>query len=83
MKQKFGTILDRDVLCRAKLRAAEEGRPLNDLIQDALEKYLAAWIPEPARRQAAFQLFCEHPIKLSSEQFIALLKHDSWDAVDQ
>jgi hypothetical protein len=40
MKQKVGTLLEQDVLRRAKRRAADEGRPLCDLIQDALEIYL-------------------------------------------
>lgn len=83
MKKKFEARLEEGVLRRAKRRAVEEGRPLSDLIQDALEKYLAAGLPEPAHREAAFQLFCERPIKLSSEQFKAVLKQDSWDAVDQ
>ena len=80
MKQKVGTVLEEDVLRRAKRRAADEGRPLSDLIQDALEKYLTAGLPEPAHREAAFQLFCERPIKLSPEQFKAVLEHDTWDA---
>ena len=42
MKQKVGTLLEADVLRRAKRRAADEGRPLGDLIQDAVEKYLTA-----------------------------------------
>lgn len=42
MKQKVVTLLEEDVLGRAKRRAADEGRPLSDLIQDALEKYLTA-----------------------------------------
>jgi plasmid stability protein len=83
MKQKVVTLLEEDVMRRAKRRAADEGRPLSDLIQDALEKYLTAGLPEPARREAAFQLFCEQPIKLSPEQFKAVLDHDSWDAWGQ
>lgn len=42
MKQKVVTLLEENVLRRAKFRAADEGRPLSDLIQDALEKYLTA-----------------------------------------
>jgi hypothetical protein len=78
MKVKVGTLLEEDVLRRAKRRATDESRPLSDLIQDALEKYLTAGLPEPAHREAAFQLFCERPIKLSAEQFKAVLEHDSW-----
>lgn len=42
MKQKVGIPLEKEVLRRAKRRAADEGRPLSDLIEDALEKYLTA-----------------------------------------
>ena len=42
MNQKVGILLDEDVLRRAKRHAADEGRSLNNLIQDALEKYLTA-----------------------------------------
>ena len=42
MKQKVGTLLEENLLRRAKRHAADEGRSLSDLIQDALEKYLTA-----------------------------------------
>ena len=42
MKQKVVTLLEEEVLRRANRRAVDEGRPLSDLIQDALEKYLTA-----------------------------------------
>ena len=35
MKQKLGTVIEADLLRRAKRRAADEGRPLSELIQDA------------------------------------------------
>ena len=79
MKQKVGTLLEEDILRRAKRRATDEGRPLSDLIQDALERYLSKGMPEPARRDAAYQLFCERPMRLPSEQLKAVLEHDSWD----
>lgn len=76
MKQKVVILLEADVLRRAERRAADEGRPLSELLQDALEKYLTAGLPEPAHpyREAAFQLFCEQPIKLSAEQFKAVIQ---------
>jgi len=40
MKQEVEIVLEEDVLRCAKRRADEEGRPLSDLIQDAMEKYL-------------------------------------------
>ncbi len=78
MKQKVGTALEENILKRAKLRAAEQGRPLSDVIQDALERYLSEGVPEPARRDAAYQLFCERPMRLAPEQLKAVLEHDSW-----
>jgi hypothetical protein len=79
MKQKIGTVLEDDIVRRAKLRAASENRPLSDVIQDALERYLSERVPEPARRDAAYQLFCERPMRLAPDQLKAVLEHDSWD----
>jgi hypothetical protein len=79
MKQKIGTVLEEDVLRRAKRRAADESRPLSDVIQDALERYLSQGVPQPARRDAAYQLFCERPMLLAPEQLKTVLEHDSWD----
>ncbi len=79
MKQKVGTLLEEDVLRRAKRRAVDEGRPLSDVIQDALESYLSIRAIEPAKRDAAYQLFCDRPMKLTSAQFKAVLEEDAWD----
>jgi hypothetical protein len=79
MKQKVGTLIEEDIMRRAKRRAADEGRPLSDLIQDALATYLSDRIVEPAQREAAYQLYCELPIKLTPTQFKAVLEEDAWD----
>lgn len=79
MKQKIGTVLEEDILRRAKRRAADESRPLSDVIQDALERYLSQGVPQPARRDAAYQLFCERPMLLAPEQLKTVLEHDGWD----
>ena len=79
MKQKVETLLEEDLLRRAKRRAAAENRPLSDVIQDALERYLSEGLAEPARRDAAYQLFCERPMRLAPEQLKAVLELDSWD----
>jgi len=79
MKQKVGTLLEEDVIRRAKRRAADENRPLSDVIQDALERYLSEGMAEPARREAAYQLFCERPMRLAPGQLKTVLEHDSWD----
>lgn len=80
MKQKIGTVLEDEVVRRAKRRAADEGRPLSDLIQDALESYLTAKALDPGKRESAFRLFCEQPLRLAPEQFRAVLEEDAWDS---
>lgn len=80
MKQKIGTVLESSILKRAKLRAAEQGRPLSDVFQEALERYLSAGFPEPARRDEAYQIFCERPMQLARAQLKAVLENDSWGA---
>ena len=79
MKQKIGTILEKEVLRRAKRKAVEDGRPLSGVIQDALESYLSQARPEPAKRDAAYQLFCERPMRLSKKQLRAVFEADVWD----
>lgn len=79
MKQKVGTEIEADILRRAKRQADDEGRPLSDLIQDALEEYLAAGKPPADRREAAYHLFCELQMRISPEQFREVLQADPWD----
>jgi hypothetical protein len=79
MKQKIGTLIEEDILRLAKRRAAEEGRPLSDLIQDALVRYLRKEAATPAQRKMAHHLFCEQPMKIPSEELRHLLKEDAFD----
>ena len=60
----------------AKRRAAEERRSLSDLIQDALVRYLRKEAATSKERQIAYRLFCEQPMKLSSEQLQHVLEED-------
>ena len=41
MRQKIGTALNEDILKRAKIRAAQESKDLNELLDDALRAYLS------------------------------------------
>jgi len=79
MKRKIGTLIEEEVIKLVKHRAADEGRPLSDLIQDALVSYLSKSVPKPKEREAAYQIFCERPIKLSNDQFREILEEDTWD----
>ena len=52
---------------------------MSDLIQDALGRYLMTGMPTPAKREAAYRLFCEQPMRISREQFREILQADAWD----
>ena len=77
MKQKIGTVIEADVLRRARRQAADEERPLSDLIQDALDRYLTEKLPAPDRREAAYRSFCEQPIQVSPDQLREILHVDA------
>lgn len=79
MKRKVGTLLEEGVLRKAKRRAVDEGRPLSDLIQEAIETYLSTGSVDPAKRDGAYHLFCDQPLKLTEAQFRAVLEEDAWD----
>lgn len=79
MKHKLGTLLEEKVMRLAKRRAAEERRPLNDLIEDALIRYLREHAPSPKEREAAYRAFCQSPFKLTSAQRHHMLEEDPWD----
>ena len=79
MKQKLGTLLEGKVLRLAKRRAAEEGRPLNELIEDALVQYLGGKRPPAQEREMAYHMFCERPLRLTSGKFRQVLEEDLWD----
>lgn len=79
MKRKIGTLIEEDLFRLAKRRAAEESRPLSDLIQEALAAYLSNKAPDRGKREAAYRFFCEQPIRITREQFNAILQEDAWD----
>ena len=79
MKKKIGTLIDQKIMRLAKRRAAEEGRPLSDLIQDALVQYLSPDAATAKEREIAFHMFCERPLKLTLEQFRQVIEEDAWD----
>jgi hypothetical protein len=79
MKRKLGTLLEEKVMRLAKRRAAEEGRPLNELIEDALVQYLGGKRPPAREREMAYHTFCERPLRLTPGQFRQVLEEDLWD----
>jgi hypothetical protein len=78
MKQKLGTLLEEKVMRLAKRRAVEEGRPLNELIEDALVRYLRERASSPKEREMAYRVFCERPMKIPAKELRHLLAEDMW-----
>lgn len=79
MKQRVDVFIEKSILRLARQKAAEAGRPLGDLIQDALAQYLNKSATTPKERTLAFQLFCERPMKIPKEQLRYLLNEDMWN----
>jgi hypothetical protein len=78
MKSKIGILIDEEVIRHAKRRAAEEGRPLSNFIQEALVSYLGRKVPDSRKREKAYQLFCGQPMHLSKRQLKKILKVDDY-----
>jgi len=74
MKMKLEILLDEEIIRHAKRRAAEEQQSLSDVIQEALVSYLGDKVSDPKRREKAYQIFCEQPIRLSKNQFKQILQ---------
>jgi hypothetical protein len=79
MKQKISVRFDAEILRLAKQRAAEERRPLGELIQELLANYLRKSVATPKERKKAYQLFCERPMRLYDAQLRQVLEEDVWD----
>jgi len=79
MKKKVGILIEENIIRHAKHRAAKEGRPLSDVIQDALVSYLSDKVPESQKRERAYQLFCEQAMRISKNQLKEILKENGWN----
>ena len=80
MKQKIVIVIEADILRRAKRQAADEDRPLSELIQDALDRYLTTRMPVPDERDTAYGRFCEQPIRIPPDQLREILQADPWSS---
>ena len=79
MKRKTTIVIERDTMWLAKRKAAQEGRSVSNLIEDALAKYLRKQLPTPAERRLAFHIFCERPMKIPRRQLRYVLEEDASD----
>jgi hypothetical protein len=79
VKRKVGIVLEEGVLKLAKHRALEEGRPLSDVIQESIVHYLSNKVPDPKKRERAYQIFCHRPMRISKQQFKEIVEENVWD----
>jgi hypothetical protein len=79
VKRKVGILLEEEVLKLAKRRAVEEGRPLSDVIQESIVHYFNNRVSDPKKREGAYHIFCEQPIRISRQQLKEILEENAWD----
>jgi hypothetical protein len=75
MKKKIGTLLEEEILSKAKERAQRDGRPLADVIQDALDHYLQSASSNEDGVRAA-EKFCAHGVSLRLDEIDEILSEE-------
>ena len=80
MKRRVKVLIDAEILRLARQRAADQNRPLSDLIQDALAQYLKKDAMTSKELKVAFDLFCKQPMRLSGKQLRQVLQEEVWDS---
>ena len=78
MKQKIGTVLDQRVVRRAKVYAAQRGKPFNAVVEEALR----AWLDRGAAKSPAGSLIAQTAGNLAIDPAVlaTLLREDLFDA---
>jgi metal-responsive CopG/Arc/MetJ family transcriptional regulator len=79
VKVKIGTILEDDVVQKLKERSVKERRPQNEIIQDALNRYLSTSSRQKDLRKAALAQFCSRPFKISAKEWREIMEEDYYD----
>lgn len=67
-KEKFGTILDKDVVKTIKQLSADEGRTISDIIQDAVILYKESNPLNYELRVSSVNRFCSRPFHISDSE---------------
>lgn len=75
MKRKVGTTIDEALYSRAKEAARERGRSLNDVIEEALERFLSS---QEVRGSIVAET--KGTYKVSAKALRAVLEEDLFDA---
>ncbi|MGH2374220.1 MAG: DUF6364 family protein [bacterium] len=75
MKRKVGTTIEETLYRRAKEAAREQGRGLNEMIEEALERFLDSRAPRTSIVAETRGMF-----KASAKALKAVLEEDLYDA---
>lgn len=78
MRQKVGTILEKEIIKKLKKRAADEEKPLNEIIGEALTQYLSQ-VPTKEQALEAWARLNNKPIRVSKKDLQAVLDLDIWE----
>ena len=78
-KEKFGTALDKSVIKILKDRSYQEGRPIGDILHDAIVKYNETEVGSVEQRLAAVKRLCSKPFNLSRQEIDEILLEDYFD----
>ncbi|MDA2930459.1 hypothetical protein MYX84_11020 [Acidobacteria bacterium AH-259-O06] len=78
MKRKFGTILEKALIINLKKRAAEEDRPISEIVQEALMFYLSQ---NPGKEEAlqAWERLDKTLIRVTDRDLKEVMELDMWE----
>jgi hypothetical protein len=79
MKTKIGTILEDDVIQKLKERAIKEKRPISEIIQEAISRYLTGGSEQREIRKSAVEHFCTRPFNLSANEVREIAEEDYYN----
>jgi hypothetical protein len=80
MKAKIGTVLEEDVFKKLKEFSAKRGRPINEIIQEALVTYMQVGADRNRQlRLAAVKRLCSRPFNISPDDWKAIMEEDYYE----
>ena len=80
MKKKIGTLLEKDVAQKLKEFSAKRGRPISEIIQDAVTTYMQVGNSiKQEFRLAAAKRFCSRPFHLSRDDWKEIMEEDYYE----
>jgi len=80
MKAKIGTVLEEDVVKKLKEFSVKRGRPINEIIQDAVITYMQGGADRNQQlRLAAVKRLCSRPFSLSRDDWKEIMEEDYYE----